>query len=680
MHTVRKHPLILSAGVLISVLLLLLLLATVLCFTACDSSDGRHVEDSLYITCPDKAPDTCSVRAFSTEENGYIVVLPSDWTPDALMAANRDDRYTLRIDGLTVPAEGTALSVTPDTAYPLTVSDRSGKTVVDATVTFTRSQLPSLSINTASGSMDAIHADKEYREEGMIRVTDTDGSVQYNGKLAWIHGRGNSTWTLRKKPYNIKFPQKVKILGLEGKKFTLLANFMDRSELRNWVSLKAVLDSGYPNAVNGAYVSVWLNGEFNGVYLMTEKIGIDKYSIPITEQKEPTLTGNETRWTVGENGQPGSAKGLAIHSPAGADITGGYLLELFLDERYEQEVSGFVSEHGQHIVIKSPENPTVEQVEYIRAYYQRIENALLSPDSTDPETGIPLDALIDVDSFAAMYLFEELTGDLDAGEYSIFLYKDTDSKDGKLYAGPLWDFDLTLGNELLCAPYAVADWPVSYTYCAGKTELLYELRENETIRHAVREQYAAGLGEYLRKWAIGERFDTMADAIRHDVKMDYLRWNLHGDFDEAIADMQAYVTDHLAFLDDFLSGDVTYCHVAVNTGKGQNIKIDQYHYAIPLGGTVTLPFDYSQEEDFLGWFIRGTDTPFDPSVPVTGDLSVEGRRQVRVTDRLTQFATRVWHRLEPHMGVLLPVSMLSVGGVVCGIVFAVRKKKRSAAG
>ena len=109
------------------------------------------------------------------------------------------------------------------------------------------------------------------------------------------------------------------------------------------------------------------------------------------------------------------------------DITGGYLLELELGERYKDETSGFVTTGGQAVTMKCPECVSENQIKYISEFYQNMENALYSKDGYTTDSKGERHALsdyIDIESLARMYLLQEFSMNLDSGITSFYLYKD----------------------------------------------------------------------------------------------------------------------------------------------------------------------------------------------------------------------------------------------------------------
>ncbi|WP_199117647.1 CotH kinase family protein [Pedobacter sp. ASV28] len=257
---------------------------------------------------------------------------------------------------------------------------------------------------------------KDVYLNGVLSVNpNLDFEQEANNLQMEIKGRGNSTWGMPKKPYRIKLKQKAKVLGLhEAKNWVLLANYSDKTLLRTAV----VFDFG--RAINANFtpeyrqVEVILNNSYIGTYTLTEQIEVNPGRVEITELK---------------SGDTGSDK-----------ITGGYLVEL--DKREDEAYIVKTTIRALPFAIKSPDDITTERYNYIKKYLTDTENAIYAENFADPINGYA--KYIDVESFINWFLVQELVKNQDAQNFSsIFYYKD---RNGKLGMGPLWDFDLSMGN------------------------------------------------------------------------------------------------------------------------------------------------------------------------------------------------------------------------------------------
>ena len=306
----------------------------------------------------------------------------------------------------------------------------------------------SVHINTESGSLAKVHSNKNYKDPGIITIEDYDGSVQYSGALEYIKGRGNSTWNGAKKPYNIKLAKKANLFGMgKAKKWCLLANAGDATFLRNVLSYKFAKTIGVDVTSDTVPVNLYANNDYLGAYLLTEKVEIGENRVDIYDLEGETEKVNENK--LDTYPEAGDVRTMEANTYQYADIpnnpeniTGGYLLELEKIYRYPPEVSGFITTRSQAVVVKEPEYSSKAQVEYIRDYYQDYENAVYSPTGYN-DKGKYYTEYVDVESIARMYIAEEFGSNFDGCSSSFFLYKDID---GKITAGPAWDFDLSFAQ------------------------------------------------------------------------------------------------------------------------------------------------------------------------------------------------------------------------------------------
>ncbi|MFB2118269.1 CotH kinase family protein [Parapedobacter sp. 2B3] len=250
-----------------------------------------------------------------------------------------------------------------------------------------------------------------------LRVDPGTGYEQENRLIETeIRGRGNSTWGMPKKPYRMKFHDKEGVLGLGAtKNWVLLANYADKTLLRNYVAFELgnQLIAGFTPRTR--FVEVYLNGQYEGVYHLTDQIRVEGDRVAIDELDEDEVD-EET-------------------------ITGGYLLEI--DERLDADRWFHSDVMRFPFTFKSPEEPNDAQFDYITAYIAEVEAII-----TDPDIGgrsADYEALIDVPSFVNFYIISELVrnNDTGGGGLSIYMHK---PRGGKLAMGPLWDFDIAMGN------------------------------------------------------------------------------------------------------------------------------------------------------------------------------------------------------------------------------------------
>lgn len=220
-----------------------------------------------------------------------------------------------------------------------------------------------------------------------------------------LKGRGNSTWNQPKSPLVMKLNEKIDLFDKgKSRKWLLLANYLDDSNLRNHIGLKAAEILGMNYAIKGDFVEVFVNGEYSGLYYLTDKVEISKERIDL---REPL----------------------------------GILMERRDDVREDSSDTCYSARYEQCFVVKdvvSKDNTVASAHDFVKAF-EKFEGAL---DSWDYEA---IKKTIDVESFAKYYLLSELTVNPDAYIVSEYFYKDgvTDV----IHMGPGWDFDYALANR-----------------------------------------------------------------------------------------------------------------------------------------------------------------------------------------------------------------------------------------
>jgi hypothetical protein len=321
----------------------------------------------------------------------------------------------------------------------------------EGVVTLRGSQIPTIFITTESGCLAYIHEDMTHREGVEFIFVDEQGYVEHRGS-GDMNGRGNQTWQQPKRPYNFRLEAGVylPLFGLgEGRHWTLLANYMDDLRVRNIVALNLARELGISHTPQIRPVDIFINGEYMGVYDLVERRSIN-HSVHISDlQAETQAMNRESLSQLPRAGvhepTPGTFKYIEIpNNPA--DISGGYLLEIQLPRRYMLAHSGFVTERGAVVNLNAPEFASRSQVGYIHGFFQQMEDAVYSETGYNT-LGRHFGEYICIRSFAVKYIFQEFIMDVDTANTSFFMYKEKDTLgSGRLYPGPAWDMDFSLGT------------------------------------------------------------------------------------------------------------------------------------------------------------------------------------------------------------------------------------------
>ena len=149
------------------------------------------------------------------------------------------------------------------------------------------SDIPTVHIATESGSLDKVYADKSYKEPGYVVIQNDEGIV-YTGDLEYIKGRGNSTWeNFVKKPFNIKFKEKVNLFDMgQAKKWCLLANSLDDTLIRSKLVSDLADKVGIHFSSKSVILDLYVDSEYIGNYTLMESVEIGTNRVNITDLEE----------------------------------------------------------------------------------------------------------------------------------------------------------------------------------------------------------------------------------------------------------------------------------------------------------------------------------------------------------------------------------------------------------
>lgn len=259
---------------------------------------------------------------------------------------------------------------------------------------------------------------KENYLKATVLLLENENStpVELKGK---IRGRGNSTWEMPKKPYLLKLDEAISMMGMaEGEKWVLLANYADKTLLRNSLALCMARALELPYTPQDRFVEVILNDEYLGLYQLTNKV----YEIRNRLEQEALQLAAED----GTND---------------AGFNDPFLVEI--DERLNEEY-WFISNSGIPYTFDSKTD--TEQAARIQTWINQLESILANPD--DPDKLKKVEKLVDISTMVDFYLLNEYSINVDAFYSSTYLYK---TQTGKLTYGPAWDFDLAFSNADHCS-------------------------------------------------------------------------------------------------------------------------------------------------------------------------------------------------------------------------------------
>ncbi len=508
-----------------------------------------------------------------TAATRYFLLLPASADLNALTLWHSFESDPT-IDGMAIKSGEVTSAIHGEGEYIMKAGDK------EYTLTVMQDHaLGSIYINTETGDMNSIHGNKSVKESGQIIVVDDNGEVNYDGELSYIKGRGNTTWRLIKKPYNIKLDKKAELLGMDAsKKWCLLANAQDHTMLRNKIAFDLSDELGMDFSPDSHHVNLYLNGDYAGVYQLSEKVEAGKNNlVKINDIEDATEKVNDAdldSYSYVDTGtEKGSKKYFEIPNDP-EDITGGYLMEFDTANKYADELSGFVTNRNQCVVVKNPEAASKAQVEYISGFMQEMEDAIYS-DTGYNDKGKHYSEYLDMESAALMYLIQEYSLNVDSGVTSCFFYKDSDSKgDGKVHAAPVWDFDVAFGNlDYKNSPteiYARTRAPGNNGGRNFFVELCTHTDFNREVNRLYKEKFKPALtilnSSEKTSGTILKSIEQYRSDLTKAAEMNFTRWNIKANvlvpgsgrsFDKQVDYLKDFTSQRAEFFDTSLFKEKT---------------------------------------------------------------------------------------------------------------------------
>lgn len=361
------------------------------------------------------------------------------------------------------------------------------------------SGLPHFCIDTPSRA--EIKSKTTWMEGAKVSLVSADGKTTDLG-TAQVKGRGNSTWGYAKKPYAVKLDVESTVLGMPADtRWDLLANYIDRTDMRNAVGLEvARRTKSLEWTPHGEFVELYLNNVRMGNYFLVEHIKIDKNRLNLKK--------------------------------------GAYILEL--DTNFDEEFKFKSAKLGMPVQIKDWEGDdmTEARMKEIQAEFDKIEALIVSDDRATNGW----QNFVDMDTFIDWFFAYEL---VQCGESlhpkSSYMYRD---KDGKLKAGPVWDFDwgtFRSGGEVTRFRNKDAIW---YPYLFKDPAFVARLKE----------KWSQSKADFL---SVTDFIDKTAEKIKVSVDYDKTKWTMTTttnkdesmSFDEAVATMKSNYKKHWEWMD-----------------------------------------------------------------------------------------------------------------------------------
>ncbi|NBA85486.1 T9SS type A sorting domain-containing protein [Emticicia sp. CRIBPO] len=456
------------------------------------------------------------------------------------------------------------------TNLPIFILDTQGQAIIDDPKTMTRLKV----IHNKNG---------KYNKPG-------DAPNEYDG-FAGFEYRGSSSQDFPKKPFGFELWDerendiKAGFFGMPKESdWILYPSYNEKSLMHNTLTMRIARKMGM-YASRTQYVEVIVNGSYEGVYVLMEKIKRDKDRVNIAKL-EPTST-------------------------SGDDLTGGYIIKI--DKNTGTNLGTWESKYPNPgnvrnfsaFFYEAPKEITELQKTYIRDYVGKFEDVMFSKDFADPTAGYA--KYIDVKSFYMMFILNEFSKNVDGYRISTFLYKDKDSKGGKLTMGPPWDYDIAYGNAEYCEGWRSELFAFRYNDICPKDTWLVPFWWERLISDPVfvgqmRAEYfklreSGGILDYA---SIVKEIDQMAAEINEAQKRNFKKWPVLGKYtwpspqpvpatwELEVKELKDWIQARLTWLDKNLPAQYTAL-------ENSSPKVDLKAYPNPFLDTISLRFTSEKE-------------------------------------------------------------------------------------
>ena len=540
-----------------------------------------EVDGAKYLFLPSSADLTKLSLTFVTEP-------PSDRIS---LSGNKGTVYWSSFVDLTAVAD------VDEAGYrEITASVGTGKTITFRVMQASPISTVYLTSSNSAQGRDWVDTSKKNIATGSMSMVSADGGSIYSGELKQIKARGNSTFTYTdKKSYQIKLNTASDLLGNKEqvKTWVLLASYFDATQMHDKLMKDLATKLGLAYTASCNWVNLYYDGEYRGVYLLSEKNSVGAASVAITDMEEAYKAQNPSYGDNMSTDLSQNAYGQQFQYTKGlqepANITGGYLIEL--NHNMWDEASGFKTRQGVAFNVKSPEWCGEAAMRYISEYYQDFEDAVYATDKTGAYTGYNASTgkyfydYVDMDSLVKVFLLQELSLNCDGFISSVYFYKDAD---GKMFAGPIWDQDMTFGIGWTKTNAADIE---DYHYLAKA------LIQIPAFKTAVVEYYSSTFAPAVREWlgnngTIAHQYNLLKDSAAMNYKLwDFIRvgdpkadghiWQ-GASYESVVADMTSWIDARLSVMDKRFAQQTTL--VGDVNGDGDVDIFDVYTLSRYLAG------------------------------------------------------------------------------------------------
>lgn len=461
---------------------------------------------------------------------------------------------------------------------------------------FTGSHLPLVVIQTFAPIQSDVKvmADLGIIDNGPGNINHlTDPWNNYNGK-AGIEYRGSSSMMFPKRNYGFETwtPDRIdtaySLLGMPAESdWVLHGPYSDKSLMRNYLAYYLYNAMGF-YAPRTRLCEFFLDGQYQGVYLLLEKIKRDKERVNISKLLPADVTGDQ--------------------------LTGGYIVKIdrsatdYSDGWFSPILGTGTGNSGPFFAYHYPKRTEIapKQQEYIRTRITSFETSLAGSNYRDPYAGYR--AYIDVPSFINYFILVELSKNTDGYRLSTFLHKDRDSKDPLIHMGPVWDYDLAFGNADYLEAFNTFGW--NYTVPAdgwGTPFWWSRLLSDPYFANTLNCYWNYLRQDLLSNNSLMALIDSTAEAIGAAVDRNFNQWPIHSiyiwpnpyvgnTYQQDISYMKNWIRDRAEWIDANIPG--VYCTTGIKEEE-RSFTLTVKAYPNPAVGEVTLEIQNTREDELL---------------------------------------------------------------------------------
>ncbi len=411
--------------------------------------------------------------------------------------------------------------------------------------------IPDIKITIDSGySLDTIHKDKDEKIRTKVSVTGAwDSSFNFSSLAAELKTRGNSSFDMPEKPYQIKFDKKTDMFGMgKEKKWVLLANYVDGSFVRNKIIFDLAENIGMPYTIKSVFVNLYINGDYKGLYQLCEKVEIGDNRVPLEDDFGVIAEMDAATRLAGEP--------FYFYS----DVTG----KPFVYKEYNTDF----------------EEAPAADVAAVRSFFEERINTLEKELYNNGKNWELVESLIDIDSVIKFYFINELCMNADACFASTFFY--IDGKDDILHMGPVWDYDRIFGYYDYNGGYVQGteeDFLKNITDCTDKqrVEWYKMFFQYPEFVERVNELYSEVIKEEFNAERINATIDAYQGLLYNSLMRNYVDegWALFHNNAEAefFPNNRTGATKYLNFTTNYLKNNVIDRIEYLNSAYGEHVPV-----------------------------------------------------------------------------------------------------------